>query len=65
MTDGNLSVRGYARLQSRASAVTAREPQLRTREGEPLVITADLSGTLLTPPTSPSASDADVRDFGG
>ena len=47
MTDGSFRFVGTPGFNPGIS-VTA-ENRLRTREGEPLVITADLSGTLLTP----------------
>ena len=49
-------------------AITA-ESRLRTREGQPLVITADISGTLLTPSLSLSSdaesamSEADLANY--
>ena len=55
MTEGTFQFVGTPGFNPGLSVTTER--QLRTREGEPLVITADLSGTLLSPRIS-LASDA-------
>ena len=55
MTAGSFQFVGTPGFNPGISVTTER--QLRTREGEPLVITADLSGTLLSPRIS-LASDA-------
>ncbi len=67
MTDGSFQFVGTPGFNP-GVAVTA-ETRLRTREGQPLVITADISGTLLSPSLSLSSdaesamSEADLINY--